>query len=306
MNILLFGSSGFIGSYFKDHFLRLGHKVTGVDCIIDEFLHPSFCFIRGDLTSSSFFTDLMICRHFDILINCAARTDLNGDSLDDYDSNYKIPRLISEFYDNHPFPGIKLIHFSSMLRNSAPGEVTYFYGKSKNIGDKSFLLGNRSFVAYVIELPSVWGPFMKAPYLNFFNLVRWRLYFYTRFFSGPKSFLYVGNLFELVLSCFSSNLPTCRIVAKDYDISSNEFARMISSSMGFKLFSVPDVLIFLLAKIGDVLAFASISFPLNSFRLSNMTKGRVVQPTCVDPDSYTLTSMESAIALTLQHLIEYK
>ena len=97
-------------------------------------------------------------------------------------------------------------------------------------------------------------------------------------------------------------MPTSRIVAKDYDLSSNEFARLISSSIGIKLFALPDFFILLLSIVGDVFFFFRIPFPINSFRLSNMSKGRVVSPTCIDPETYSVHSLESAISLTLDHL----
>lgn len=301
MNVLLFGASGFVGSFFKVHYLRLGYIVTGVDLISDTYVHPSYSFFRGDLTSLQFFDEIMTNSRFDFLVNCAARTDLSGSSVDDYSANFIIPQFISEYFQVRPSPGVKVIHFSSMLRNASIGSISYFYGKSKDIGDKYFLNNENSFTSYVIELPSVWGPFMKSPYLNFFRLVKSRLFFYNRYFSGLKSFLYVGNLFELVSICFFSNLATTRIVAKDYDISSNEFAKLISSSIGIKLFSLPGFFVYLLSKLGDFLSLFSISFPINTFRLRNMSMGRIVQPTCIDPKLYSLTPLNSAIAHTLQH-----
>lgn len=302
MHILLFGSSGFIGSYFKIHFLRLGFSVTGVDCVSDNFNHPSFDFIQGDLSSFQFFSALMLNREFNFLVNCAARTDLNGRSLDAYRANFLIPQYISQFYQTHTFPGSRVIHFSSMLHAEKPGSLSYFYGKSKDIGDHSLHLHPNNFISSTIELPSVWGPYMKAPYLKFFNLVRSRLYFYTSYFSGLKSFLFVGNLFQLVLNILDSEMPVSRIVAKDYDLSSNEFARLISSSMGFRLFTLPDFFIYLLSVLGDISGFFNLPFPINSFRLSNMSKGRVVTPTCIDPDTYSVHTIESAISQTLDYL----
>ena len=301
MQILLFGSSGFIGSYFKVHFLRLGYSVIGVDIIPDNFLHPSFNFVKGDLTSFVFFCALMQNRKFDILVNCAARTDLDGRSLDAYSSNFLIPQYISQFYKSHIFPGSRVIHFSSMLSNERPGSVSYFYGNSKYIGDQSFLNNSNVFVSSIIELPSVWGPYMKAPYLKFFTLVKSRLYFYSSYFSGLKSFLFVGNLFHLVLNILDSDLPTSRIVAKDYDLSSNEFARLISSSIGIKLFALPDFFILLLSIVGDVFSFSVSHFPSTLFVYRICQKG-IVSPTCIDPETYSVHSLESAISLTLDHL----
>ena len=88
MKIVVTGSSGFIGSNVVQTFGK-SNDVVGLDIVDGENTK-----IIIDCKSSEL-TELLEWSGIDLVIDCAARTDLGGTSLSDYDDNFKvIERLI--------------------------------------------------------------------------------------------------------------------------------------------------------------------------------------------------------------------
>jgi nucleoside-diphosphate-sugar epimerase len=303
MIVVILGSSGFIGNYFKRQFLSEGFTVYGLDIVEDSFQHTNFYFLNVDLTSYDSLSRALAGLDFNIIINLAATTDLNGRSLHYYRSNFLIPINIANYHVNNSL-NVPLIHMSSMLKYLGPGSKGFFYGFSKLLGDNSFSgFSNLSPFLTIIELPSVWGPYMKAPYLSFFNRVLTRSFFYSSFFTGVKSFLFVGNLFVLASEVMNRNLGDCYINACDPELfSSNEFARRIASHANVTLRKLPDIIILGCAALGSFLALLGIPFPITFFRLSNMKSGKIVTSTVPHYISSKFVSVDTAIKFTLDYL----
>tara|TARA_B110000238_G_C16093323_1_gene424860 strand:+ start:446 stop:838 length:393 start_codon:yes stop_codon:yes gene_type:complete len=113
MKILITGVSGFIGKNLY-HFFEKNHNydMHGIDKeISSEVLNFKQLDIRNFDSLSEYFNLLKP----DIVINCAARTDLDGASLSDYDSNtlgvHNIVKACELVKVNKPL----LLSFSSML-----------------------------------------------------------------------------------------------------------------------------------------------------------------------------------------------
>lgn len=303
MNILIVGSSGFIGSAFKRFFLAHSplNIVYGLDRIPDSFVHPRFASTCFDLLYDYGSTISYFLSHkFDVIVNCAARTDLDGRTISEYKDNYLIPSLFCEILNSSSFSG-RLIHFSSMLRDAPPHSISYCYGASKKVGD-NILMTSAEFSYFIIELPSVWGPYMKAPYLGFFKSVLAGRFFYSPLFSGQKSFLYVGNLFSLVNHVSLSSFNDSYIVASDFTLNTNEFARRIAEIADVRLRSFPSFVVYLFALSGSFLRIIRIPFPLNLFRLANMKNGRIVLQNRPAHSNLYSHSLDDAIRETLCYI----
>ena len=95
----------------------------------------------------------------------------------------------------------KVIVTSSMLVCRAGyqprGQFDYapstFYGESKVVTEKT-VWGNAPHCDWAIIRPtSIWGPWFKVPYRNFFEMVMSHRYFHIGHKSCSKTYGYVGN-----------------------------------------------------------------------------------------------------------------
>ena len=89
MKILITGGSGFIGTNVVQFYLDKGEEVLSIDCISPKKdAHQKF-FSNVDLEDEVTLEKVIIDFNPDYIIHLAARTDLDGKSLDDYSANTK-------------------------------------------------------------------------------------------------------------------------------------------------------------------------------------------------------------------------
>lgn len=277
MNIVVTGSSGFIGNNLVS-FLSSSHEVIGLDKVAGVNTK-----IQIDCKSENLKNALNWTR-IDFVIDCAARTDLNGKTINDYNDNYEIIERLIEICNNHQ---IKLIGFSSMLVNELPLrdkiDFDFFnpstiYGESKVLYERKLKKNSKSFI--VVRPTSVWGPGFKEPYKSFFEYV-----IDGKFFISDKSivktFCYIENLMQQIL-----------VLVNDYDkykfsnhyfIDGNyniyDWAKLIKLKSGKtkrEIIIVPKQFFYIACLIGDYISIFIKKFPLNTFRFKNLNTSNVI------------------------------
>ena len=167
-NIVITGTSGFIGSnlvkYYKDNYNVISvdkNKSLNTDNNID-------CAKYEDLKKLTDWSKV------DFVIDCAARTDLNGNNLRDYDVNFLIIKNFIKLNRKFDF---KIIAFSSMLVNKLPinnekidrYNPNTIYGESKMIYETILKASDSNYI--IVRPTSVWGPNFNEPYKFFFEYV---------------------------------------------------------------------------------------------------------------------------------------
>ena len=193
-SIIIIGSEGFIGRNLVNQALDDGYHVVGID-IVQRFkgILKNYTFIKSCINEFDF--NSLMNLNVDAIYHLAARTDLNGSNIGDYMINFTFSESLEKFSNKSK---AKFIYFSSQLVNKYGVEdckfynSDNFYGASKALGESEV---KNKFKNYRIVRPSsVWGPHMKKPYAEFFNLA-YRLGFVinSNLFDIPKSFYYVGN-----------------------------------------------------------------------------------------------------------------
>ena len=110
MKIVITGSSGFIATNLVT-FLSSNHTVIGLDK-----LKGANTSLQIDCKTKKLISEIN-WEDIDLVIDCAARTDLNGESINDYNDNYLVIENLINICNTHK---IKLIGFSSMLVNQLP------------------------------------------------------------------------------------------------------------------------------------------------------------------------------------------
>lgn len=281
--ILITGSAGFIGENLLRHYSKLKHEVLGIDIAYKNSLKY---YSKIDITN---FKDLEFeINNFnpDIIINCAARTDLNGRSINEYQANIEgVSNLIKICNNLKKKPLI--LSFSSMLvckighipTNSKEYSATTPYGKSKVITEKL----TRDYLGpYVIIRPtSVWGPGFKHPYRNFFDIViSSKFYCLSHDLLATKSYSYIGNFIiqiDLIIRNFDKFRNDIVYLQDRLPYNIGEWADEILQILGMRTYQrIPHFIFLISAKFGDLINLFGINFPMTTFRYRNMTTDNII------------------------------
>jgi len=120
----------------------------------------------------------------EIVYHLAARTDIDGKTLDDYKVNFdgtknvideasKVPSLKRfVFYSTQLVVG--LFNETRFIDESEPFRTKTAYGHSKIAGEKvvTKICGNKKIPFTIIRPTSVYGPWGEAPYREFFKAIK--------------------------------------------------------------------------------------------------------------------------------------
>jgi len=221
------------------------------------------------------------------VIHLAARTDLNGKNLNDYNTNTVGTQNLIEILNQTP--SVKRVIFTSSMLVCNPGYIpkhptdyapSTIYGESKVLMEKIIRESKHNYEWVIGRPTSIWGPGFGEPYRNFFDMLINKRYFHIGSKSSTKTYGYVENLIYQIDSIV--NAPVEKIQGNvfylgDYDpINIHAWANEIASEIEITIKTVPYHLIKLAAFGGDVLKLLGIEFPMTSFRLKNMTTNNVV------------------------------
>jgi nucleoside-diphosphate-sugar epimerase len=292
MNILITGGSGFIGTNIVSHYLKSGANVVNLD-IAKPKLESHYEFWH-QIDIRDYESVISIFSHFkpDYLIHLAARTDLSGESINDYDSNTKgVDVIVSAVILT---PSIKYSVFaSSMLvckigycpSNEDDYNPSTIYGQSKVLGEKIVKKKLAHLNAWTIIRPtSIYGPYFSTPYINLFRAVRDGWFFFPTDYSVKRNYGFVLNLIsqiDFILKYTSISLEKKTIYIADYEpVDLLSFATSISIAFGGtkKIRQLPLWAFYFASKIGDFLKLLGYSQPpLTTFRLNNILTNQIVE-----------------------------
>ncbi len=287
IRIIVTGGSGFIGTNLVQHYVDQGYQVLNID-----YAKPK----RDDHLKYWRNIDL---RKFELLrkevenfdpqyvIHLAARTDLRGKSLEDYSSNTAGTKNLIKSLDT--CKSIERVLFSSSMLVCRLGYVpstptdyspTTFYGESKMLMEKYIRSSTMNYEWSIIRPTSIWGPWFGEPYRDFFNMVIKRTYFHIGNSVCKKTYGYVKNTIFQIDALIRSeiNLVDGKVFyLGDYTpVIISEWANEIADKINFQIRTVPYIIIKTAAILGDLLNGIGISFPMTTFRLSNMTTDNII------------------------------
>jgi len=282
--VLVTGGSGFIGTNLVQELHEHGCDILNLSLdppkVSHHFAFYKHCDILDRFLLSSLFAEFKP----DFVIHLAARTDLLGSSLLDYQANIQGVRNVVNVVNS--ISTVRLcLYISSRLVfavNHIPAhpldyKPSTLYGESKCHGEQIVLAQSIDSIPWLILRPtSIWGEWFSVPYRNFFDAILKRRYLHPGDSTIMKSFGYVGNtVFQIIryLLIFS-DIPSRQIrFLADYDpIDVLSFANSISFKADLPpVRQVPLSVLKVLAKLGDVANLSGLKNPpLTSFRLSNL------------------------------------
>jgi nucleoside-diphosphate-sugar epimerase len=305
--ILVTGSSGFIGTNLVNRLKVLNVDVLGIDKKLpikkNLDVHKT-C----DLNDYSELLTVFEEYRPEIVIHLAARTDLDGSSLEDYKDNTEAVENLCEAIVQ--FGDCSRVLFSSSMLVCVAGykpksDIDYCpsttYGHSKVVTENIINSYAEQLPEYVIFRPtSIWGEFFNEPYRDFFEMVLARRFIRIGN-KAKKTYGYVGNTCNQILSLSSCNEYQKVYYLGDEELNADSWSLIISLEANVKKsIKLPFLLIKLAALFGDFLKIIDIKFPLTSFRLRNMTTSNIYNPLPVkDINIFPEISLKDGVRKTI-------
>jgi len=315
IRILITGGSGFIGTNLIDSLVNKGYNVLNIDKA--EPLDYKQNSLWKKLNIMDFINLEKVVVEFNphYLVHLAAKADLKGKTLVDYNENIEgVDNVIKAIKNCR---SIKKTVFASTtlvckagyspknIRDYSPGNL---YGESKKLGEIR-VWDSKLLSKWVIVRPtSIWGPWIvQTSYNLFFKMIMKGNYFNIhRKKSGIKTFGFVLNLVHQIETLLFNDLNKDVFYLGDkkpYVVS--EWADEISLSYrNKKNIQIPFFILKFLALFGDLLQFFNLTFPLTSFRLMNMT---IKYETDIDSELFNKEpfTRKEGVELTLKWFKDY-
>ena len=150
MRVLVTGANGFIGSAISKELSKRGHIVTGVVRQIDSEKNVNWELLQSDLASLDTLKNAINGKHFDVVIDAAAKIPL-GPSSDDYFDNIVMSRNILKALEGHPplyfvkLSTIDVYKISDVITESSEVSPQNYYSMSKRIGEQFVELWGSNF-----------------------------------------------------------------------------------------------------------------------------------------------------------------
>lgn len=287
MNILITGGSGFIGTNLIKK-LQKDSKYTlrSIDIAEPKVKQHRSIWHKVDIRDKEKLTSEIVSFSPDYVIHLAARTDLNGKTLQDYDANMQgVTNLLDAL---EKVPNLKQAVFASSMYVCEPGYMPMnfedyaphtLYGESKVETERRIKECNPRYTWSIIRPTSIWGPWFGEPYNKFFHIVLRHMYFHMGKRACRKTYGYVENAIYEIMSIFVADAEKVNRKVfyigdyEPYDIT--EWANEIAKESGIWIPKIPYWCFKCAGWFGDLLKKFDIAFPMTSFRLHNMTTDNV-------------------------------
>ncbi|MBN1969108.1 MAG: NAD(P)-dependent oxidoreductase [Candidatus Delongbacteria bacterium] len=285
--ILITGASGFIGSNLQKYSLQKGFKILNIDLTKPSFQKVGEYWAKIDITDFNKLAKATKDFQPDYILHFAARTDLDGNTAEDYNANTLGTENLIKAAQG--VKNLKRVIFTSSMLVCGPGHIpkhpleyapTTVYGESKVEMEKIIRRYTHHYSWAIVRPTSIWGPGFGVPYRNFFDMVINHSYFHIGNKAGTKTYGYIGNLIYQVDSIL--NAPTEEINEQVFYLGDYEptnikiWADEIAEQLHYKIKTIPYPIIKCAAFAGDIFKRIGIAFPMSSFRLKNMTTDNII------------------------------
>lgn len=284
--ILITGGSGFIGTNLIETLRKTDAEILSVDMAEPKLESHRQIWKKVDIREKNAIMATVKDFQPDYVIHLAARTDLNGKTLQDYDANMQgVSNLLDAL---EQVPNLKQAVFASSMYVCEPGYMPKdfedyaphtLYGESKVETERRIKERNPKYTWSIIRPTSIWGPWFGEPYNKFFHIVLNHMYFHMGKRACRKTYGYVENAIYEIMSIFEADAEKVNRKVfyigdyEPYDIT--EWANEIAKESGIWIPKIPYWCFKCAGWFGDLLKKFGIAFPMTSFRLHNMTTDNV-------------------------------
>lgn len=283
--VLITGACGFIGPNFIGELIAQGATVTALDLSTADWAklpQKGVKCIEADILDASSLRGTT--KDIDIIYHLAARTDIDGKTIEDYRVNYEgTKNLIDEasknknlerfvFYSTQLVVG--LFNETRFIDETEPYRTKTAYGESKIEGEKVVKkYCERAKIDYTIIRPtSVYGPWGEAPFRQFFQTIKRHRYFHVGKAGNLVSWVYVKNLIDLtILASLSKQAENQTYFGNDlHPYTMREIVGLVGAYYKFNVPTIPNIVITTVAYALGVLKLLGLNVPIYPFRLRNI------------------------------------
>ena len=287
MKILITGGSGFIGTNLVDYYRQKGWEVMNVDVREPKNKEARSCWTQCDITDLVALESVVQAFAPDYIVHLAARTDLDGATVNDYQANtlgvenmLKVAAGVKELRKILITSSMLVCHTGYIPKDQHDYSPTTRYGESKVITEQTVWKNPPQCDWAILRPTSMWGPWFGVPYRNFFDTVKAGMYFHLGHRSCTKTYGYIENAVYQIDQLLTHPTPdTANKVFYLGDrpaIFIEDWANEIAAELGRTIPRVPFWLMRCAAWTGDLLGLVGIHFPMTSFRLRNMTTDNII------------------------------
>lgn len=285
--ILITGGSGFIGTNLVDYYVKKGWTVKNIDIKVPQNQQAHDVWEECDITDIETLSTSIKNFAPDYIVHLAARTDLDGVTVDDYQANtigvenmLKVAATLPQLKKILITSSMLVCHTGYIPKNQLDYAPSTRYGESKVITEQ-LTWANKPQCDWAILRPtSMWGPWFDVPYRNFFDIVKKGMYFHIGHHSCSKTYGYIENavyqIHQILTTPTENEDNKVFYLGDEPAIFIEEWANQIAKEFGKKIPRIPFWLICIAAWCGDVLKLFGIYFPMTSFRLKNMTTDNII------------------------------
>lgn len=232
-NILLTGSTGFIGSYFINQYSS-------------HFKVNTFSFIRDNF-------DKLKLDGINCVVHCGAlvhqmKEEPSYEEFFDSNVNHTLQMAIKAKANN-----VKQFIFISTVKvfgeeskeifnENSPTNPKDDYGLTKKIAEEKLLkLEDKNFKVAILRLPLVFGPGVKANFRSLINIVNTFKILPLGSINNKRSMVFVGNVCQYIFQIIKLKERGIFIANEDESLSTSELINQISTALGKNviLFSIP-------------------------------------------------------------------
>jgi len=285
--IIITGGSGFIGTNLIEKLIHnLDYEILNIDIKAPKINSHKKYWLNLDIRDKKMLTDELRKFKPDMLIHFAARTDLRGETIEDYSTNILGTENLVEVLNEIGFQGMAV--FTSSMYVCEPGykpkdfndyNAHTIYGESKVKSEIIIKSADKQYPSVIVRPTSIWGPWFGEPYSDFFNIVLSKKYVHISTHSCKKTYGYIGNTIAQIEALMTSDPE--KIDGNVYylgdwpEYNISVWADEIADTVPYKVKTFPVWFFKGLALFGDLLKFFGVKFPMTSFRLKNMTTNNV-------------------------------
>lgn len=312
MKVLVTGGSGFIGTNVIEDLIKKGFEVINIDIAEPKKQSHRDIWKKVDIRDYDALVKIFIDFAPEYVLHLAARTDLDGEKLEDYDSNILGVKYILDCCEK--ITSIKkIVITSSMLickvgyqpRDQFDYAPSTLYGESKVETERQVWERDLNIDWAIIRPTSIWGPWFGVPYRDFFDLVMKKRYIHLGNKECTKTYGFIGNsVYQIEEILFNDNMDKEYKVFYIGDYSPypiGKWADEIAEELDYRILKIPYIFFIFAAVFGDILKKFGISFPMTSFRLKNMTTDNIVDMSKTKKVAENLPySRKEGIKITLQ------
>lgn len=286
--VLITGGSGFIGTNLVYKLLKDGDvELMAIDKCRPKIPEHTKIWRSIDICNKEELIGFIKQFNPNQVIHLAARTDLRGKQLEDYNPNILGVKNLLEGLKQSP--ELERVVFASSMYVCRPGyspenfddySPHTIYGESKVLTEKIIKENPLPYTWAIIRPTSIWGPYFGEPYDRFFKIVLNHMYFHLGKKACKKTYGYIDNTVCQILSILNADKEKINeqtFYLGDYcPYNISEWANEIAQHENIKIPQLPFFFFRCGAWVGDMLKVFKINFPMTSFRLKNMTTDNVL------------------------------